>query len=131
MPNEGIMISEDIKKIFLAEFSPLKEKFIIYNLSVDDAREPDETFVWHPSVYVWFHETDGVIRVGRSLDNSRKRALQHIKENTGGKIIGYSKDVRTKIILFNVIHTQDYHWAASLEIYFEDKLNPKIAARRG
>ncbi|TFH89115.1 hypothetical protein [Vibrio ouci] len=120
----------DILDIFEREFKPLLGKFCNYNLSVQEAIDTQDDYIWHPGVYVWFHPKDGVLRVGRSLSNSRKRSLAHVGHNTGGLIKEYAQDSETRIFLFNVKDISDYHWVASLEIYFENELNPVLKSGR-
>ncbi|MFW9738994.1 hypothetical protein V3H21_22370 [Vibrio parahaemolyticus] len=120
----------DVLEIFEREYESLLGKFCHYNLSVQEAIEIQDDYIWHPGVYVWFHPKDGVLRVGRSLSNSRKRSLEHIGHNTGGIIKEYAQDSETRIFLFNVKDTGDYHWVASLEVYFENELNPVLKAVR-
>ena len=122
---------EEINGLFEREFGPIKEKFHVLDpLSVEEARNSSADFVWHPGVYVWIHPEKGVIRVGRHLTNSRKRALEHIGANTGGIMAEIAQDPQTRIMLFNVIDPKQVHWVAALEIYFESQLNPLVKAGR-
>lgn len=81
-------------------------------------------------VYIFFGIRRGVIRVGRSFDNSRKRALQHLRENTGGVMAELENDHNSRLILFNVKSSDDYFWVAALEVLLEKKLNPEVPAGR-
>lgn len=121
---------DQVIKRFNAEFYTVSDKFCFFNLSVGEARTSSKVGVWHPGVYVWAHEVDGILRVGRSLSNSRKRALEHIADNTGGDMTAYGDSHYTRLYLFNVVKVEDYHWAAALEIYFENCLSPKLKAGR-
>lgn len=125
------MKNRDIIEIFENEFAPIKERFIVISLSVEEALNSNQEFVWHPGVYVWFHADKGVIRVGRSFTNSRKRALDHIAANTGGVLSEIAMNKETKILLFNIIDPNDLHWVAALEVYFEKQLKPVVKARLG
>jgi len=120
-----------ITEIFDREFAPIKDRFRYICLTVEEAPDSNTEFVWHPGVYVWFHPDKGVIRVGRSLTNSRKRALEHIVANTGGVVADISKDKDTRILLFNVIDPSNIHWITALEVYFERQLAPAVKARLG
>jgi hypothetical protein len=120
----------EIVKAFYQEFGIIKDVFEILELSVIEAPNSNAEYVWHPGVYVWWHPEHGVIRVGRSLDNSRKRAMEHIRDNTGGIMAELGADERTTVLLFNVIDRQKYYWVAALEIYLERVLSPKIPAGR-
>lgn len=89
-------------------------------------------YIYYPGVYVFY--LDGkVIKVGRHLTNSRKRALEHLKANTRNEILEMNTlegNLESKILLFNVKDPEDYHWLASVEMYFEKKLNPIIKSKR-
>ena len=74
---------DEVKQLFEEEFFNVREKFCVFTISVLKARESSEEYIWHPGVYVWWHP-DGVLKVGRHFTNSRKRALEHIEDNTGG-----------------------------------------------
>jgi len=123
----------EIHDIFINEFGDLSAYFKCFELSVEEARVSDEQCIWNPGVYVWWHPKKGVIKVGRHLTNSRKRALEHIEANTAGQIRELAEDAQTRILLFNLIDTDKelkLHWVAALEIYFEHKLNPSIPSKR-
>ena len=81
-------------------------------------------------MYVWYHPEKEVLKVGRHLQNSRKRALEHIQANTGGVMNDYGEDSSTILLLFNVKSTDDIHWVAALEIYFENNIHPEVKAAR-
>jgi hypothetical protein len=126
------METEKIETIFKEEFGQLADKFAILNIPLNAAEKNNEKYVWHPGVYVFWHPEHKVVRVGRSLDNTRKRALQHVDGNTHNEKISIRAlhdDERTRLLLFNVKDPADAHWAAALEIFFENKLNPAIAAK--
>ncbi len=124
------MQREDVINIFKSEFNPILEKFIVIDVSVSEASDSTAEHIWKPGVYVFWHPQMGVIRVGRSFDNSRKRALQHIPSNTGGVMASLASDFDARLILFNVKKAEDYFWVAALEVYLEKKLKPKIPAGR-
>jgi len=125
------METEDIKEVFNKEFSLISDKFKICEGTVEEMREEKSEYVWKPGVYVYLHP-DGVLKVGRHLTNSRKRALEHItkKDNTGGVMHKYGADKETDLILFNLKDENDRHWAAAVEIYLEIKLSPLIKSKR-
>lgn len=128
--NGAEMHRENIIKMFKDEFVDISDKFKIFDLTAEEARHCKDDCVWHAGVYVWVHDKDGVLRIGRHLDNSRKRALEHIVQNTGEKMRAYGADNGTRLYLFNVINNDDKHWVAALEIYFELRLNPLLKAGR-
>ena len=126
------MEKQEIIKLFEQEFGPLADKFTRIDIMLKKAAKSEEKDVWHPGVYVFWHPEHKVVRVGRSLDNTRKRALQHVEGNTHNEKISIRalhEDERTRLLLFNVKDPADAHWAAALEIFFENKLNPAIAAK--
>lgn len=124
------MQREDVINVFKSEFNPILEKFIVIDISVSKASDSIADHVWNPGVYVFWHSQRGVIRVGRSFDNSRKRALQHLSANTGGVMVNLASDSEARLILFNVKKPDDYFWVAALEVYLEKKLKPEIPAGR-
>lgn len=66
---------------FTNEFAPIIHKINIIPLSIKEANDSDDERVWKPGVYIFWHK-DKIIKVGRHLTNSRKRALEHIRDNT-------------------------------------------------
>lgn len=120
----------EILKLFEDEFGKIFTQFKFFDLSVKEARESNESFIWHPGVYVWWHPKLGVIKVGRHLTNSRKRALEHAKDDTAGKMRKLSEDPLTRILLFNVKNAEKKHWVAALEVFFESNLDPMIQSKR-
>ena len=76
---------EEIKIIFRSEFRGIADKFQIHDLRLIDARLDKTLGAASPGVYV-FISGEKVIKVGRHLQNSRKRALEHIGADTGGKM---------------------------------------------
>ena len=124
------MKKQDLINIFEKEFAIIKEKFSIIDVSVLDAGDSNIKNIWHPGVYVFLHPQRGVIRVGRSFDNARKRALQHISANTGGVMAGLVSDSEARLVLFSVINPEDYFWVAALEVYLENALSPEVPAGR-
>lgn len=124
------MNTEAVRSLFKREFGQLAEKFTIFEVSVDQAKESREPDISHPGVYVWWHPDRKVVKVGRHLTNSRKRALEHLTDNTGGIMAALERDKATRLLLFNVKNLEDHHWVAALEIFFENKLHPAVASDR-
>ena len=120
----------DIIAAFESEFSPLLGKFEIYSLEVKEARNSKAKHVWKPGCYVFWNEELGVLRVGRSFSNSRKRALEHIRDNTGGIMHGIESDNNARLILFNLKRKEDVHWVAAVEVFLESILKPYIPSGR-
>ena len=118
---------EEIKQIFQDEFAPVFSKFEIIAFPITQANNFHES-TDRPGVYVYWKE-DKVIKVGRHLVNARKRALEHIRDNTGGEMASLRNDLNCWLILFTV-DQNEYHWAATPEMFLEMKLNPKIKSGR-
>ena len=120
---------EQVKASFESEFSPVLEKFAVYDITLDQVKNFTADFIWRPGVYVFWNESEGVIKVGCHLTNSFKRALEHIRDNTGG-MQELDGDLYTHLLLFNVKLEKDRYWVAALEIFFELELKPKISSGR-
>ena len=115
---------EYIKKIVSVEFGKINEKFQILKINIAKARQDRTSGAAAPGVYI-FLKDEQVIKVGRSLTNSRKRALEHIDANTGGEMALLEGDESAQIILFNLMNTNDtndLHWVCALEVFLEIKL---------
>jgi|SRR5680860_82463 len=125
------MTQQDIQDIFNSEFEPLLDKFTIIEEYLSNLAQSTNEFIYHPGVYVFFLETE-VIKVGRSLTNSRKRALEHIKDNTKNEAFEMNslQKMEAKVMLFNLKNADDYHWLGSVEMYLERRLNPVIKSGR-
>jgi len=120
----------DVIHRFKMEFGSIAEKFVIIELPIKAASGSWEENVAMPGVYVYWHPQKGVIKVGRHLTNSRKRALEHIRDNTNGTMATLLDDDATQLLLFNVKENKDKHWVAALEIYFETVLIRSIPSKR-
>lgn len=118
----------EIKRVFEREFWPIAGKFDTIVLKGDKVWASDDFRVARPGVYVWFKK-GSVIKVGRNLTNARKRALEHVQDNTGSTMADLREDEAVQLILFTV-HPDDYHWVASAEIYLENNLSPTIKSKR-
>jgi len=107
----------EVKAIFSKEFSLLEDKFNLLVLDIDDALDNSTNEVNRPGVYVFWRPKDGVIKVGKSQSNSKKRALEHIRDNTHNADINMSSlpdEKEVKLLLFNIIDDKDLHWILSL-----------------
>jgi len=138
------MIKDDVIAAFKSEFSHVEPNFIILDLLGDNAPMEYEAIsklkmpsvkndlVWMPGVYV-FIGNDAVYRVGVSMENSRRRVLQHLVDQT--TYDGYCVwDIATQeskaILLFNVQDTEFNHWLLALEACLEKKFKPRIRSLR-
>ncbi|MGB4000332.1 MAG: hypothetical protein WBM23_10590 [Desulfomonilia bacterium] len=120
----------EVKYLFEKEFGVHRNKFEIYDLPLAEAENSREQHIWKPGVYVFWHPTRGVIKVGRHFTNSRKRAFEHLRDNTGGVMTALRDDQGTRLLLFNVKESEDKHWVAALEVYFEEQLSPEVKSGR-
>jgi hypothetical protein len=126
------MTKEEISKIFESEFTFITQKFVIIEEKVKDLAKSTKDYVFHPGVYI-FLNNDDVIKVGRHLTNSRKRALEHIQVNTKNEYFEMKTlaDLPNSIaILLNVKCKKDCHWVAAAEIFLEEELKPMIKSKR-
>lgn len=124
------MTIEEINDLFRQEFGAQEGKFTVLKIAPGDVEACADPDGAHAGVYVWWHSGKGALRVGRSLDNSRKRAFQHLQDNTGGIRAEVESDPGAMLLLFNVKDPKDLHWVAALEIFFETRLAPKIPSVR-
>jgi hypothetical protein len=140
-----IQTPEYVIQTFLQEFKPVAEKFIVLQETAATAEKSTKAFVWHPGVYVWIKD-NRVIKVGRHLENSRKRALEHLNygpDNTtlqsfkgwdndrAVSLFEFDDPDQTILLLFNVVYREtDFHWPAAVEIFLEETLKPALRARR-
>lgn len=123
-------VEKKILDAFRKEFGAIADRFEIHGpLTVDEARNNQTPGIWHLGVYVWFKDV-GVLKVGRHLTNARKRALEHIRDDTGGIMKELGGNQSSRLLLFTVRSPEDYHWPAAVEIYLEKVLKPKIRSKR-
>ena len=116
-------------RTFEREFAPVSHKFDFVVIDgVKAARESKDYRVTRPGVYVWADE-ERVVKVGRHLVNARKRALEHVSDDTGGKMARLEIVSGVKLILLTV-HPDDWHWAGTVEMYMERMLDPDIRSGR-
>tara|TARA_R110000765_G_scaffold194259_3_gene299876 strand:+ start:4286 stop:4672 length:387 start_codon:yes stop_codon:yes gene_type:complete len=126
------MTLQEIEHEFYNEFGSISDKFIIIAENLLNLASSDKKYIYHPGVYVFYFE-DKVIKVGRHLTNSRKRALEHIRDNTRNEYFemkSLKENKKAKVLLFNLIDPNDYHWSASVEMFLEKKLEPVIKSKR-
>lgn len=118
--------SREIQRVFEREFWHVAGKFDILLLNGTEAWGSKDLRVARPGVYIWLR-AGNVIKVGRHLTNARKRALEHVRDR---KEMRDMKDAsETQLMLFTVI-PEDRHWAAAVEIYLENNLEPAIRSKR-
>ena len=128
--NMASQSTNDIRSVFEREFGPMASKFGYFDIGSDDWRNGDLIEAARPGVYVWYDwERDRVIKVGLSMINARARALQHLRDDTGGTMAAMRDQAGTRLILFT-LPEEDKHWAAALEPYLERVLEPEIPSKR-
>lgn len=119
-----------IQSAFENEFSPVAGKFETLTLSMPDWRNHELLTAARPGVYVWFNSAeDKVVKVGLSVVNARARALQHLRDDTGGQMAAMADNPDSQLVLYT-LDEKDKHWAAALEIYFENVLEPEVRSLR-
>ncbi len=123
----------EVKSIFKNEFGDKSDLFSIVQFKITDAIETVDSIANRPGVYLFWHPRYGVVMVGKHQVNSKKRALEHIRDNTRNEHIemGTLKDdPELDLYLFNVADDKDKHWVLALEAFFEWNLKPVIRAYR-
>ena len=131
MKDSNISI-KGIKELFDNEFFCLKNKIDVIILPVPEAKNSNIENIYNPGVYV-FWKNNRVWKVGRHLENSRKRAFEHITDNTSNgdyQMKDLDGDSNAFLLLFNVKKLEDKHWVAAIEIFFEIHLHPIIPSAR-
>lgn len=121
-------LAEKIETTFKKEFGPISKFFTIHFLTVQEARESDLPSVYSPGVYIWF-DHEKVFKVGRHFENARKRALEHLRDNTGDKMAELEQNPMAKVCLITTDH-ENSHWVAAAEVFLERKLEPSIKSKR-
>ena len=123
---------EKIIETFELEFNSISDKFEIIEENVRNLPNSKKEFIHNPGVYVFFNN-NGIIKVGRHLKNSRKRAYEHIIANTKNNSIEMKNlpdFPDSKVLLLNVKNKNDIHWVAAVEIFLEIQLKPLIRTKR-
>jgi hypothetical protein len=138
------MIKQDVILAFQDEFHFVQNKFEILDLlsnnssmnyeTIQNLKLPrnDYNIVWHPGVYAFIGNNE-VYRVGVSMRNSRARVMEHLAACTsqnGCSIWDINKYDDKSILLFNIKEGKDRHWLLALEVFFEEKFNPRIRSGR-
>jgi len=128
--NIAIESFERVKYLFHREFGSIASRFKLFNLGLGEARDSKDPEITKPGVYVFWSPSSNVIKVGRHLVNSRKRAFEHIRDNTGAEMGKLEEDDNARLFLLNIQYDEDLHWVAALEIFFERELRPSIRSKR-
>ena len=125
-------IDQVIQK-FETEFGMKAGCFSILELSVEEANVTIDPRANRPGVYAYWHPKYDVVLVGKSQSNSKKRALQHISDNSRNEVVAMSDladDPGLRLLLFNVTEEKSKHWVLALEAFFEWNIEPTIKAWR-
>ena len=125
-------IDEVIEK-FQLEFGVIADCFEVLQLSVAEANSTVDPRSNRPGIYVYWHPEYEVVLVGKSQSNSKKRALQHISDNSRNDVVALSDladDPNLRLLLFNVNEDKSKHWVLALEAFFEWNIEPVIKAWR-
>lgn len=125
-------IDEIIQK-FKSEFGVKADCFDILNWSLDEANSTVDPRSNRPGIYVYWHPQHDVVLVGKSQSNSKKRALQHISDNSRNDVVAMSdliEDGNLRLLLFNITEEKSKHWVLALEAFFEWNIEPVIKAWR-
>ena len=123
----------EVERIFKNEFGDKANCFSILHFKYRDTFETDIPLANRPGVYLFWHPAYDVVMLGKHQANSKKRALEHIRDNTKNEIIEIGRlkdDANLDIYLFNVKDDKDKHWVLALEAFFEWNSKPTIKAHR-
>lgn len=119
-----------VRRAFEREFWPVAGKFDHLVLAAGKWRDHSLNVAARPGVYVWFDgDRERIIKVGMSLVNARARALNHLRDDTGGAMAALADQPLARMVLFT-LDEADKHWATALEIYLERVLDPEIKSER-
>ena len=133
MNNRKRLSEDEVISFFEQEFGFVKNRFLVQNISLNEARSNTEISVNSPGIYIHWRDDLGVIKVGKSQSNSKKRALEHIKDNTKNdefEMRCLETDENARLILFNILDKGNMHWLLSLEAYMDWNTNPVIPSGR-
>ena len=121
-----------IHSVFNAEFHIIAHKFVVLEVELSSLLSSKADFIYHPGVYVHYNKAE-IIKVGRHLTNSRKRAYEHVQDGTqfeGFSMSSLKEDESAGVVLINVVDPADYHWVAAVELFLEKALQPRIKSKR-
>ena len=135
MNDKKRLSQEEVILLFEQEFFPIRDKFIkpIINIQLKAAGENKAVSVNEAGIYIHWRSDLGVIKVGKSQVNSKKRALEHITDNTHNshfEMRHLQDDENARLILFNISDKKDIHWLLSVEAFMEWNSNPLIPSKR-
>ena len=119
--------------VLRSEFKEIASKFTTECFSLSETKAIPE----RGGVYIFFNDNE-VWKIGKSNTNALRRALEHIRDDTGsqeGKGMAKFKDSsEMKLLLISINDPNDTHWVLALENYlerhFSSKGNLVIKSRR-
>ena len=123
----------EVKNLFSNEFGNISQRFEVIRLKIGDAMISTDAMANRPGVYLFWHPKYHVVMVGKHQTNSKKRALDHIRDNTKNDIVelaALKNDPELDLFLFNVASNNDKHWVLALEAFLEWNVKPIIKAHR-
>ena len=115
--------------VFKTELSALIKRFDYIDLAGAAIRESQDPRISRAGVYIFYKDGE-VLKVGKSLSNARRRALEDFRDNTGKIMKNLDGDSGLHLLLFTVDKRENEHWVIALEDFFEWKLKPKIRSER-
>lgn len=124
---------QEVKEVYSTEFGSIARKFEVIHLKINSAMNAENQMANRPGVYLFWHPKHEVVVVGKHQTNSKKRALEHVRDNTRNEHVqmgDLKDDPELDLFLFNVIENRDKHWVLALEAFFEWNINPIIKAHR-
>lgn len=129
-PISILEIEEHVKN----EFKNLFNEFEIHEYKIKTAEKKGDPKIERPGVYIYWKDQH-VIKVGKSNDNARKRACQHLTDNTKSQdgsieMKDLANDLNAKILFYILKNTNKIHWLIALEDYLEHSMDIKIKSLR-
>jgi len=119
-----------ITQLLKQEYGPMSDRINIHDLSIKQATDKTNADIAKPGVYVFWEAPNSVIKVGKHFQNCRKRALEHINDNTADEMKSFNEKSSVRLLLFTVESGNDLHLVSGLETFFETRLQPIIRSRR-
>ena len=118
-----------------AEFGSKAELFTPIVVRMDARQGAEFEATKSPGVYVFIDENGRCLKVGKSLMNASKRALEHCRDNTSSKdgtihMADRVNSEKTYMLVFALQEPDSLHWVLALEYYLEKKLRPTIPSQR-
>ncbi|MBN2352619.1 MAG: hypothetical protein JXD23_08645 [Spirochaetales bacterium] len=138
MGNQTERITEKVNE-FIAKLSPsVGLEYEIEELDIEkdvNVKQYSDTWAGKVGVYIFINE-NGVLYIGRALKSSffGKRIADNTQKIPNVDLNEWQKEIEdpsTKIILYKFKNEKLDFWAASLEIFLIDHLEPKYNKRRG